>query len=130
MDAKQTVSELGTSKQQADLKYLLAEYDISKKNDDLRMMEKIRKKISELRMEVVFAQDEMWIYLFEELPKMPSFYLDGNAAMGLFKQGKRAVDEDNNPELRRIVVALYQLLPPSEVDQVKNRAMRSGLRNA
>lgn len=130
MDAIRTVDELGTSKQQADLKYLLVEYDISKKNDDLRMMGKIRKKISDLRMEVVFAQDEMWVYLFEELPKLPSFYLDGNAAVDLFKQGKFAIDTDNNPELRRIVVALYQLLPPSEVEQVKNRAMRSGLRNA
>ncbi|MDX9721482.1 MAG: Hsp70 family protein [Myxococcota bacterium] len=88
----------------------------------------ISKEMNALRWRVLSDQDWFWRDIFEDLSSPGVYFVDRDEAQRLIAEGREANTTGDGQRLRTTVRALWRLQPDEDVDEARDRVMRSGLR--
>lgn len=124
--ASSTVGFHGTDAERTLLQDVLAAMDKARKDKDAPELERQMRLAHRLSSAAFNRTPEAWEWYFEEAASEMSKARDLPRAQKLVKEGKAAVERGDTEELRRVVKALWQLLPDDS--EARKRGFDSGVR--
>ncbi|HEX5059911.1 MAG TPA: Hsp70 family protein [Kofleriaceae bacterium] len=124
--ASSTVGFHGTDAERALLQDVLAAMDKARKDKDAPELERQMRLAQRLSSAAFNRTPEAWEWYFEDAASEVSRARDLPKANRLVAEGKVAIDRGDTEELRRVVKALWQLLP--EDSEARKRGFDSGVR--
>ncbi len=126
ISASSTVGMHGTDAERSLLQEVLAAMDKARKDKDPAELERQMRLASRLSGAAFNRTSEAWELYFEDAASEVSRCTDLPKANKLVTEGKAAIDRGDTTELRRVVKALWQLLP--EDSEARKKAYDSGVR--
>jgi molecular chaperone DnaK len=126
ISASSTVGMHGTDAERALLQEVLAAMDKARKDKDAPELERQMRLASRLSGAAFNRTSEAWELYFEDAASEVSKARDLPRAHKLVGEGKSAMDRGDTAELRRVVKALWQLLP--EDSEARKKGFDSGVR--
>ncbi len=126
ISASSTVGEHGTDAERNLLQEVLAAMDKARREKDAPELERQMRLASRLSRAAFHRTTEAWEYYFEDAASEISKMRDLPKAQKLVTEGKAAQARGDTGELRRIVNALWQLLP--EDSEARKKGFDSGVR--
>jgi molecular chaperone DnaK len=124
--ASSTVGFHGTDAERGLLNDVLAAMDKARKDKDAAELERQMRLAQRLSSAAFNRTPEAWEWYFEDAASEVSRARDLPRANKLVAEGKVAIDRGDTEELRRVVKALWQLLP--EDSEARKRGFDSGVR--
>ena len=124
--ASSTVGFHGTDAERALLNDVLAAMEKARKDRDAPELERQMRLAQRLSSAAFNRTPEAWEWYFEDAASEVSRARDLPRANKLVSEGKVAIDRGDAEELRRVVKALWQLLP--EDSEARKRGFDSGVR--
>ncbi|MBX3162812.1 MAG: Hsp70 family protein [Deltaproteobacteria bacterium] len=124
--ASATVGMHGTDAERSLLQDVLAAMDKARRDKDAAELERQMRLATRLSSAAYNRTSEAWEWYFEVAASEVSKMRDLPKAQRLVTEGKTAIDDGNTDELRRIVKALWNLLP--EDSEARKKGFDSGVR--
>ncbi|HVK89750.1 MAG TPA: Hsp70 family protein [Kofleriaceae bacterium] len=124
--ASSTVGMHGTDAERTLLNEVLAAMDKARKDKDAPELERQMRLASRLTSAAFNRTSEAWEWYFEDAASEISRSTDLPRANALVTEGRRAIERNDTPELRRVVNALWRLLPADS--EARKKAFDSGVR--
>jgi molecular chaperone DnaK len=124
--ATASVGMHGTEAERTLLQEVLASMDKARREKDAPELERQMKLASRLSNAAFNRTPEAWELYFEDVASEMSTMRDLPRAQRLVEEGKTAIANHNTDELRRVVKALWQLLP--EDSAARKKGFDSGIR--
>ena len=124
--ASSTVGMYGTEAERSLLQDVLAAMDKARRDKDAAELERQMRLAQRLSNAAFNRTPEAWEWYFEDAASEISKCRDLPAAQRLVTEGKAAIERSDNAELRRVVKALWQLLPESS--EARKKGFDSGVR--
>ena len=124
ISASSTVGMHGTDAERALLQEVLAAMDKARKDKDGPELERQMRLAQRLSSAAFNRTSEAWEWYFEDAASEISEARDLPRANKLVGEGKAAIDRGDTAELRRVVKALWQLLP--EDSEARKKRLRLG----
>ncbi|MBV8758754.1 MAG: Hsp70 family protein [Deltaproteobacteria bacterium] len=124
--ASSTVGMHGTEAERALLQEVLSAMDKARKDKDAPELERQMRLATRLSSAAFNRTPEAWEWYFEDAASELSRMRDLPRAQKLVTEGKAAVERGDTEELRRIVKALWNLLPDDS--EARKRGFDSGVR--
>jgi molecular chaperone DnaK len=124
--ASSTVGMHGTDAERALLQEVLSAIDKARRDKDAPELERQMRLAQRLSSAAFNRTPEAWEWYFEDAASEVSKARDLPRAHQLVRDGKAAIDRGDTNELRRIVKALWQLLP--EDSEARKKGFDSGVR--
>ncbi|HEY0482494.1 MAG TPA: Hsp70 family protein [Kofleriaceae bacterium] len=124
--ASSTVGMYGTEPERSLLQDVLAAMDKARRDKDAAELERQMRLAQRLSNAAFNRTPEAWEWYFEDAASEISKCRDLPAAQRLVTEGKAAIARGDNADLRRIVKALWQLLPESS--EARKKGFDSGVR--
>jgi molecular chaperone DnaK len=126
ISASSTVGMHGTEAERSLLQDVLAAMDKARRDKDAAELERQMRLAQRLSNAAFNRTPEAWEWYFEDAASEISKSRDLPAAQRLVTEGKAAIARSDNAELRRVVKALWQLLPESS--EARKKGFDSGVR--
>jgi molecular chaperone DnaK len=126
-DLDKLVKKEGSSKQQEaadDLRDKIQEIIREKKTDLLAFRVK---EIDTLYYRVLFSLPDFWVFQLRELEKEKEKFTDQAKGQRLLDMGRNYISQNNVDGLRNVIRQLWELLPPTVVDEVQKRGLGGNL---
>jgi molecular chaperone DnaK len=124
--ASSTVGLHGSDAERALLQEVLAAMDQARRDKDAAELERQMRLAQRLSSAAFNRTAEAWEYYFEDAASEVSRATDLPRAQKLVTEGKQAVDKGDTEALRKVVKALWNLLP--EDSEARKRGFDSGVR--
>ncbi len=124
--ASSTVGMHGTDAERALLEDVLSAMDKARKDKDAPELERQMRLATRLSSAAFNRTHEAWEWYFEDAASEISTMKDIPRAQKLVAEGKLAAERHDTTELRRVVKALWQLLPESS--EARKKGFDSGVR--
>ena len=124
--ASSTVGMHGTDAERTLLQEVLAAMDKARRDKDAPELERQMRLAQRLSSAAFNRTTEAWEWYFEDAASEVSRARDLPRAQRLVTDGKAAIDRGDTEELRRVVKALWNLLP--EDSEARKRGFDSGVR--
>ncbi len=124
--ASSTVGMHGTEAERALLQEVLTAMEKARRDKDAPELERQMRLASRLSSAAFNRTTEAWEWYFEDAASEVSTMRDLPRAQKLVADGKAAVERGDTDELRRVVKALWQLLP--ENSEARKKGFDSGVR--
>jgi len=124
--ASSTVGMHGTDAERGLLQEVLAAMDKARKDKDAPELERQMRLASRLSSAAFNRTPDAWEWYFEDAASEISKMRDLPRAQRLVTEGKAAIARSDHDELRRVVKALWQLLP--EDSEARKKGFDSGVR--
>jgi transposase-like protein len=124
--ASSTIGMHGTDAERSLLQDVLAAMDKARRDKDAAELERQMRLAQRLSNAAFNRTPEAWEWYFEDAASEISKCRDLPAAQRLVTEGKAAITRSDNAELRRVVKALWQLLPESS--EARKKGFDSGVR--
>ncbi len=124
--ASSTVGMHGTEAERSLLQEVLAAMDKARRDKDAPELERQMRLASRLSSAAFNRTTEAWQWYFEDAASEVSAMRDLPRAQKLVADGKTAIESGDTDELRRVVKALWQLLP--EDSEARKKGFDSGVR--
>jgi molecular chaperone DnaK len=126
ISASSTVGMHGTEAERTLLHEVIAAMDKARKDKDAPELERQMRLAQRLSSAAFNRTNEAWEWYFQDAASEVSKARDLPRAQRLVTEGKAAVDRGDNDELRRVVKALWQLLPDDS--EARKKGFDSGVR--
>jgi molecular chaperone DnaK len=126
ISASSTVGMYGTEAERTLLQEVLNAMDKARRDKDPAELERQMRLAQRLSNAAFNRTPEAWEWYFEDAASEISKCRDLPRAQRLVIEGKAAIERGDNPELRRVVKALWQLLP--ENSEARRKGFDSGVR--
>ncbi len=126
ISASSTVGMHGTDAERALLNEVLAAIDKARRDKDAPELERQMRLAQRLSAAAFHRTTEAWEYYFDDAASEVGSMKDLPRAHALINEGKAARDRGDTEELRRVVKALWQLLP--EDSEARKKGFDSGVR--
>ena len=126
ISASSTVGMHGTDAERALLNEVLAAIDKARREKDAAELERQMRLAQRLSAAAFHRTSEAWEFYFEDAASEVGSMKDLPRAHKLIIEGKAARDRGDTEELRRVVKALWQLLP--EDSEARKKGFDSGVR--
>jgi len=124
--ASSTVGMYGTEAERTLLQDVMTAMDKARRDKDAAELERQMRLAQRLSNAAFNRTPEAWEWYFEDAASEVSKCRDLPRAQRLVTEGKAAIDRADNTELRRVVKALWQLLP--ENSDARKKGFDSGVR--
>jgi len=124
--ASSTVGMYGTEAERTLLQDVMTAMDKARRDKDAAELERQMRLAQRLSNAAFNRTPEAWEWYFEDAASEVSKCRDLPRAQRLVTEGKAAIDRGDNGELRRVVKALWQLLP--ENSDARKKGFDSGVR--
>ncbi|MDX2091706.1 MAG: Hsp70 family protein [Kofleriaceae bacterium] len=124
--ASSTVGMHGTDAERTLLNDVLAAMDKARKDKDAPELERQMRLASRLTSAAFNRTSEAWEWYFEDASSEISKATDLPRANQLVNEGRKAIERGDTSELRRVVNALWRLLPADS--EARKKAFDSGVR--
>jgi molecular chaperone DnaK len=118
----------GTPLDQQELALLRRELDRATNKGDQRGVRKVTEALNSLRWRILFKQDWFWREVFDSMREPGVQFQNDSEARRWLAHGDEAIRRGDSEALREAVRQLWELQPRSEMDKVRESAIRSGLR--
>lgn len=126
--AEAVIADFGTALDKTQLAAYKRELErLGGKGDD-KAIARLTEDIEQLRWRVVLKQDWYWVDVLDRLAEPGIPFSDRTAADVLIEAGREAAARGDGQGLRESVRALWRLQPKSASDELRERALESGLR--
>jgi molecular chaperone DnaK len=116
----------GSEAERALLQDVLTAMDKARRDKDAAELERQMRLAQRLSNAAFNRTPEAWEWYFEDAASEVSKARDLPRAQRLVIEGKAAIEAGDNAELRRVVKALWQLLP--ETSEARKKGFDSGVR--
>jgi molecular chaperone DnaK len=126
ISASSTVGMHGTDAERTLLQEVLSAMDKARRDKDAAELERQMRLAQRLSNAAFNRTPEAWEWYFEDAASEISKCRDLPRAQKLVTEGKAAIEKSDNAELRRVVKALWQLLP--ENSEARKKGFDSGVR--
>jgi molecular chaperone DnaK len=126
ISASSTVGMYGTEAERTLLQDVMTAMDKARRDKDAAELERQMRLAQRLSNAAFNRTPEAWEWYFEDAASEVSKCRDLPRAQRLVTEGKAALERGDNPELRRVVKALWQLLP--ENSEARKKGFDSGVR--
>ena len=126
ISASSTVGMYGTDAERSLLQEVLAAMDKARRDKDAAELERQMRLARRLSSAAFNRTHEAWEWYFEDAASEVSRSRDLPRAQKLVNEGKVAIERSDTDELRRIVKALWTLLP--EDSEARKKGFDSGVR--
>jgi len=126
ISASSTVGMYGTEAERVLLQDVLSAIEKARRDRDPAELERQMRLAQRLSNAAFNRTPEAWEWYFEDAASEVSKCRDLPRAQKLVTEGKAAIERSDNAELRRIVKALWQLLP--ENSEARRKGFDSGVR--
>ena len=126
ISASSTVGMYGTEAERTLLQDVLSAMDKARRDKDPAELERQMRLAQRLSNAAFNRTPEAWEWYFEDAASEVSKCRDLPRAQHLVTEGKAAIERSDNTELRRVVKALWQLLPESS--DARKKGFDSGVR--
>ncbi len=126
ISASSTVGMYGTEAERALLQDVMTAMDKARRDKDAAELERQMRLAQRLSNAAFNRTPEAWEWYFEDAASEVSKCRDLPRAQKLVTEGKAAIERSDNAELRRVVKALWQLLP--ENSEARKKGFDSGVR--
>ena len=126
ISASSTVGMHGSDAERALLQDVLAAMEKARRDKDAPELERQMRLAQRLSSAAFNRTPEAWEWYFEDAASEVSKARDLPRANKLVSEGKAAIDRGDTEELRRVVKALWNLLP--EDSEARKRGFDSGVR--
>jgi molecular chaperone DnaK len=126
ISASSTVGMHGTDAERALLNEVLAAIDKARRDKDAAELERQMRLAQRLSAAAFHRTSEAWEYYFDDAASEVGSMKDLPRAQKLITEGKAARDRGDTEDLRRVVKALWQLLP--EDSEARKKGFDSGVR--
>jgi molecular chaperone DnaK len=126
ISASSTVGMHGTEAERTLLQDVLTAMDKARRDKDAAELERQMRLAQRLSNAAFNRTPEAWEWYFEDAASEISKCRDLPRAQRLVTEGKAAIEKADNAELRRVVKALWQLLP--ENSEARKKGFDSGVR--
>ncbi|HEY4175733.1 MAG TPA: Hsp70 family protein [Kofleriaceae bacterium] len=126
INASSSVGMHGTDAERSLLGEVLQAMDKARKDKDAPELERQMRLAQRLSAAAFNRTNEAWEYYFEDAASEVSRAKDLPKAHKLVQDGKSAIERGDNEELRRVVKALWNLLP--EDSEARKKGFDSGVR--
>ena len=126
ISASSIVGMYGTEAERALLQDVMTAMDKARRDKDPAELERQLRLAQRMSNAAFNRTPEAWEWYFEDAASDVSKCRDLPRAQRLVTEGKVAIDRDDNAELRRVVKALWQLLP--ENSDARKKGFDSGVR--
>jgi molecular chaperone DnaK len=126
ISASSTVGLHGTGAERAMLTEVINAIDKARRDKDAPELERQVRLANRLANAAFNRTPEAWEFYFEDAASEMSTMKDLPRAQKLVAEGKVAIENGNTDELRRVVKALWQLLPESS--EARKKGFDSGVR--
>jgi molecular chaperone DnaK len=126
ISASSTVGMHGTDAERALLQDVIAAMDKARRDKDAPELERQMRLATRLSSAAFNRTAEAWEWYFEDAASEMSTMKDLPRAQRLVDDGKAAIERGDTEELRRVVKALWQLLPESS--EARKKGFDSGVR--
>jgi molecular chaperone DnaK len=126
--AEEVVGKYGTTLEKQQLAMLRRELERAAAKSDDKAVQRACGEIEGLRWRVLGKQDWFWREIFDSLRQADTPFIDMAEAQKLFSKGQSAVSSGNGDILREVVRELWKIQPKDQVEMMRERALRSGLR--
>lgn len=127
-DCKDIVSKHGNNEDKEQLEALEEEAKKAINNKDLKRLKTITEEILGIRWAVLFRQDGFWVAAFQEIKKNPGRFTNQRRAEELIEEGSIALQRQDLPSLKSIMLELWSLMPSEEQEKVSDRVSDAGIR--
>jgi molecular chaperone DnaK len=124
--ASSTVGHYGTDAERALLEEVLSAMDKARREKDGAELERQMRLAQRLSNAAFNRNPEAWELYFEDAASEVASMRDLPRAQRLINEGRAALDRSDTNELRRVVKALWQLLP--EDSEARKKGFDSGVR--
>jgi molecular chaperone DnaK len=126
--AEAVITDFGSALDKTQLAAYKRELErLGSKGDD-KAIGRLTEDIEQFRWRVVLRQDWYWVDVLERLGEPGAAFSDRTAADVLIESGRAATARGDGQGLRDSVRALWKLQPKSASDELRERALESGLR--
>jgi molecular chaperone DnaK len=126
ISASSTVGMYGTEAERTLLQDVMTAMDKARRDKDAAELERQMRLAQRLSNAAFNRTPEAWEWYFEDAASEISKCRDLPRAQRLVTEGKAAIERSDNAELRRVVKALWQLLP--ENSEARKKGFDSGVR--
>jgi molecular chaperone DnaK len=126
--AAEVVGKYGTTLEKQQLAMLRRELERAAAKGDDKAVQRACSEIEGLRWRVLGKQDWFWREIFDSLRQADTPFIDMAEAQKLFAKGQSAVSSGDGDILREVVRELWKIQPKDQVEMMRERALRSGLR--
>ncbi|HEU4734540.1 MAG TPA: Hsp70 family protein, partial [Kofleriaceae bacterium] len=126
ISASSTVGMYGTDAERSLLQDVLTAMDKARRDKDAAELERQMRLAQRLSNAAFNRTPEAWEWYFEDAASEIGNCRDLPRAQRLVTEGKSAIERGDNAELRRVVKALWQLLP--EHSEARKKGFDSGVR--
>ncbi|HEX2692263.1 MAG TPA: Hsp70 family protein [Kofleriaceae bacterium] len=126
ISASSTVGMHGTDAERTLLQEVLSAMDKARRDKDAAELERQMRLAQRLSSAAFNRTPEAWEWYFEDAASEISKSRDLPRAQKLVTEGKAAIERGDNADLRRVVKALWQLLP--ETSEARKKGFDSGVR--
>jgi molecular chaperone DnaK len=126
--AEEVSGRFGSNLEQQQFALLKRELERAASKGDSRSVERLAQELDMLRWRILGRHDWFWRDVFLSLSDGAGVFVDPQRAGELFERGHAAISNDDGDDLRKVVVALWDLQPKSKADANRDSAILAGLR--
>ena len=124
----EVITQFGSSLEQQQFALLKRELERAVSREDTKGAKRAADEIDSLRWRTLFKHDWFWREIFDSLCEPGTPFINQTQADSLIAKGRTSIASGDGQALREVVRSLWKLQPQSLSDDVRERAVRSGLR--
>ena len=122
------IDEVGDKHEEKEFEFLKEIQKKARERNDQKAVNRVEKDMQELHKRLLLRRPSFWLKWYDYLARPGISYVNQLLAAKLLEKGKKAREEENVEELRKIVVELYAMLKKTEQEKAAESRRPPGIR--
>lgn len=122
------LDEVGDKDEEKEFEFLKKLYEKAEQRDDRKAVKRTEKDMQKLHTRLLLRRPSFWCEWYDYLARPGVRYVNQALAAKMVEKGKKAREEEDVEELKKIVVELYALLAKTEMEKAAESRRPPGIR--
>lgn len=122
------LDEVGDKDEEREFEFLKKLYEKAEQRNDQKAMKRTEKDMQKLHTRLLLRRPSFWCEWYDYLARPGVRYVNQALAAKMVEKGKKAREEEDVEELKKIVVELYALLAKTEMEKAAESRRPPGIR--
>lgn len=122
------LAEVGDKDEEKEFEFLKKLYEKAEQRNDRKAVKRVEKDMQELHTRLLLRRPSFWCEWYDYLARPGVRYVNQALAAKMVEKGKKAREEEDVEELKKIVVELYALLEKTEMEKAAESRRPPGIR--
>lgn len=122
------LAEVGDKDEEKEFEFLKKLHEKAEQRNDRKAVKRVEKDMQELHTRLLLRRPSFWCEWYDYLARPGVRYVNQALAAKMVEKGKKAREEEDVEELKKIVVELYALLAKTEMEKAAESRRPPGIR--